>query len=67
MVETFTLSVCDSDRLTDRMVLMDYEDYDEMEAISSDDIYYDAGQAQLMGSSNIEKERKFKHQCNGNI
>ena len=46
---------------------MDYEDYDEMEAISSDDIYYDAGQAQLMGSSNIEKERKFKHQCNGNI
>ena len=55
MVETFTLRVSDSDRLTDRMVLMDYEDYDEMEAISSDDIYYDAGQSQLMGSSNFEK------------
>ena len=35
----------------------DYEDYDEQEVLdttSSDDIYYDAGQTQLMGSSNIE-------------
>ena len=36
----------------------DYEDYDEQEVVvdttSSDDIYYDAGQTQLMGSSNIE-------------
>ena len=40
------------------MVLVDYEDYEEVETISSDDIYYDAGQAQLMGSSNTS---------NGNI
>ena len=30
------------------MVLVDYEDYEELDTISSDDIYYDAGQAQLM-------------------
>ena len=39
---------------TDRMVLVDYEDYEEVETISSDDIYYDAGQAQLMATSNIK-------------
>ena len=32
------------------MVLVDYEDYDEVETISSDDIYYDAGQAHLIES-----------------
>ena len=39
---------------SDRMVLVDYEDYEEVETISSDDIYYDAGQAQLMATSNIK-------------
>ena len=38
----------------------DYEDYEEMldtqDTTSSDDIYYDAGQAHLLGSSNIENQ-----------